>query len=200
VFEEIVIWTRRREFVTDERFLSELKHKGFEPQIVGEIDPPPKSGASWVLRDKRDRRAHEDGGVWISWSRPRGSEGRDGFSVKYVVETFDGRSGWDWYLSCAAAAAIARIAGGKVSIDRAADRDAQAFLADAARDPSMDFRGPESVVDWEARHLDEDGESLEDDDEEEDDETYEDEDLADEDEDDEDEDEEDEDDEDDESE
>lgn len=156
VIEEFVIWGRRRDFVTDAAFLKALADRGFEPQVVGEIDPPPKGGGSWVLRDRRDRRAHEDGGVWISWARPRGGESRDGFPVKYVVETFDGRSGWDWFLSCAVATAIATEAGGKVSTDGSADRDANAFLAEMKKDPATEFHGPESIVDWESEHLDED--------------------------------------------
>src|SRR5512143_627904 len=98
VIEEFVILGRGRESVANEALLAELRTKGFEPQIVGEIDPPPRNGGSWVLRDKRDRRAHEDGGVWVSWTRGRGAERRDEGSVRYVVETFDGRSGYDWFL------------------------------------------------------------------------------------------------------
>lgn len=156
MIEEFAIWGRKRDFVANDALLAELKTRGFEPHIVGEIDPPPKNGGSWVLRDKRDRRAHEDGGVWISWVRPRASESREGFSVKYVVETFDGRSGWDWYLSCAVAAIIAQASQGKVAADGGTDRDAAVFVAELAKDPSTDFRGPESIVDWESKNLDED--------------------------------------------
>ena len=156
-FEEFVVNTRKREFVADDSLLTELKSKGFEPQIVGEIDPPPRHGGSWVLRDKRDRRSHEDGGVWISWTRSR--EG----SVKYVVETFDGRSGYDYFMGIMVAALIADRVKGQVLVDRGPGRDASAFLADVQKDSALQFHGPESAVDWESSHLDEE---VEEDDEE----------------------------------
>lgn len=151
MIEEFVIWGRKRETVANETLLAGLRSRGFEPQIVGEIDPPPKNGGSWVLKDKRDRRVHEDGGVWISWQRTRDG----GAATKYVVETFDGRSGWDWFLSCAVATAIAQAAQGKVSVDGASERDASVFTAELAKDPTTDFHGPESVVDWESKNLEE---------------------------------------------
>lgn len=154
LFEEVVIWGRNREFVTGEPLLDELRKRGFEPQIVGEIDPPPKTGGSWVLKDARDRRRREDDGVWVSWTRPRGGEGRTQFPTRYVIETFDGRSGYDWFLACALAAAIAKTSRGQVSVDGGADREAEAFVADLNKDPAAEFHGPESVVDWEAHNLD----------------------------------------------
>ena len=170
MIEEFVILGRKRETVANEALLDGLRSRGFEPQIVGEIDPPPKNGGSWVLKDKRDRRVHEDGGVWISWQRSRDP----GVSLRYVVETFDGRSGWDWFLSCAVATAIAVGAQGKVSVDGSADKDTASFTAELAKDPTTDFQGPESVVDWESKNLDEEA-----DDEDEDEDDAEDEDYAD---------------------
>lgn len=160
--EEFVILGRKRDYVTDENLLAELRKKGFEPQIVGEIDPPPKNGGSWVLRDKRDRRAHEDGGVWVSWTRLRGSERREDAPVRYMVETFDGRSGYDWFLSVAVASAIASAARGFVKADGGPEQEAGAFLAAIGKDPTAAFLGPESVVDWESQNL-EAGESDEED-------------------------------------
>ena len=170
MFEEIVIWTRRREYVTDERFLAELKHKGFEPVIVGEIDPPPKNGGSWVLKDTRDRRRREDDGVWISWTRPRGGERSGQFPTRYIIETFDGRTGYDWFLACAISAAIAKSARGQVSVDGGSDKEADAFVAELKKDPTTQYNGPESVVDWEAQNLDTD---LDEEDDESDDDDYE---------------------------
>lgn len=170
LFEEVVIWGRNREFVTGEPLLAELRKKGFEPSIVGEIDPPPKNGGSWVLKDTRDRGRREDDGVWISWTRPRGGEGRTQFPARYVIETFDGRSGYDWFLSCAVAEAIAKAAKGQVSVDGGADREAEAFAAELKKDPATQFQGPESVVDWEAHNLETD---VEEEDEDEDEEEYE---------------------------
>lgn len=169
VFEEVVIWGRNREFVTGDPLLAELRSKGFEPQIVGEIDPPPKNGGSWVLKDTRDRRRREDDGVWISWTRPRGGESRNQFPTRYIIETFDGRTGYDWFLSCAVATAIAKNAKGAVSVDGGADKDADAFAAELKKDPSTQFHGPESVVDWEAQNLDTDVDEESDDDEDDDD-------------------------------
>ncbi len=154
--EEFVIQGRKKEYVTDERLLAELRKRGFEPQIVGEIDPPPKQGGSWVLRDKRDRRSHEDGGVWISWQRARHGEGRRDCPTRYVVETFDGRSGYDWFLSVAVTLLIVEAARGVVSADGGPERELTAFQAELAKDPSTRFDGPESVVDWEAQNVEED--------------------------------------------
>lgn len=184
LIEEFVIWGRKGEFVTNDALLVELKKRGFEPQVVGEIDPPPKGGGSWVLRDKRDRRSHEDGGVWITWARSKGAGRRDDAVVKYVVETFDGRSGYDWFLSVATASAIAHASEGVVSADEAPDQDAATFDAAMAKDPSTRFHGPESVTDWESQNLDEDFEEGEEDDDEDEDleDEDEDEDLEDEDE------------------
>jgi hypothetical protein len=173
LFEEVVIWGRNREFVTGEPLLAELRGKGFEPQIVGEIDPPPKSGGSWVLKDARDRRRREDDGVWVSWTRPRGGEGRSQFPTRYVIETFDGRTGYDWFLSCAVAAAIARASRGQVSVDGGSDREAEAFVAELKKDPSAQFQGAESVIDWEAQNLDTDLDEEESEEEESDEEDYE---------------------------
>ena len=164
LFEEVVIWGRNRDFVTGEPLLDELRKRGFEPQIVGEIDPPPKTGGSWVLKDVRDRRRREDDGVWVSWTRPRGGEGRTQFPTRYIIETFDGRSGYDWFLACALAAAIAKTSKGAVSVDGGSDRESEAFVGDLTKDPSTQFQGPESVVDWESHNLD--AEVAEDDDEE----------------------------------
>lgn len=173
VFEEVVIWGRNREFVTGEPLLDELRKRGFEPQIVGEIDPPPRNGGSWVLKDKRDRRRREDDGVWISWTRPRGGESRNQYPTRYVIETFDGRSGYDWFLSCALAEAIAKVSRGQVSVDGGADKEAETFAAELKKDPSTQYVGPESVVDWEAQNLDTDLEEEEDEDEDEEDEALE---------------------------
>lgn len=156
VFEEVVIWGRNRELVTGEPLLEELRRRGFEPQIVGEIDPPPKNGGSWVLKDKRDRARREDDGVWISWTRHRAGEGRHQFPTRYVIETFDGRSGYDWFLSCAVASVIASFSRGQVSVDGGPDREHDAFVAELAKDPATRFHGPESVVDWESQNLDAD--------------------------------------------
>ena len=183
MIEEFVIQGRKKEYVTDERLLAELKKRGFEPQIVGEIDPPPKNGGSWVLRDKRDRRSHEDGGVWIAWTRPRGGEQRRDCPTRYVVETFDGRSGYDWFLSIAVTQAIAEAARGVVSADGGPERELSAFQTDLAKDPSTRFDGPESVVDWEAQNLEEDLDEDEEGEEDDEDEYEEDEEGEDEDED-----------------
>ena len=156
VFEEVVIWGRQRDFVTGDPLLAELRSKGFEPQIVGEIDPPPKNGGSWVLKDTRDRRRREDDGVWISWTRPRGGEGRNQFPTRYVIETFDGRTGYDWFLACAISAAIAKTSRGQVSVDGGSDKEADAFVAELKKDPATQFQGAESVVDWESQNLDTD--------------------------------------------
>lgn len=156
VFEEVVIWGRNREFVTGEPLLEELRRRGFEPQIVGEIDPPPRNGGSWVLKDTRDRRRREDDGVWISWTRPRGGDGRNQHPTRYVIETFDGRTGYDWFISCAVAEVIARTSRGQVSVDGGPDKEADAFATEMKKDPSTQFVGPESVVDWESQNLDTD--------------------------------------------
>ena len=168
VFEEVVIWGRNREFVTGEPLLDELRKSGFEPQIVGEIDPPPRNGGSWVLKDVRDRRRREDDGVWISWTRPRGGEGRNQFPTRYVIETFDGRSGYDWFLSCAVAASIAKFSRGQVSVDGGPDKEHEAFVAELKKDPGTQFVGAESVVDWESQNLDTDLEGADEDEEDED--------------------------------
>ena len=170
-FEEVVIWGRNREFVTGEALLEELRRKGFEPQVVGEIDPPPRNGGSWVLKDKRDRARREDDGVWISWTRPRGGEARNQYPTRYVIETFDGRSGYDWFLSCALAASIARTSRGQVSVDGGPDKDGEVFASELAKDPSTNFVGPESAVDWESQNLDTDVEEDDDDDDDDDEES-----------------------------
>ncbi len=153
MIEEFVISSRNREFLPGEKLLAELSAKGFEPQIVGEIDPPPKNGGSWVLRDRRDRRRHEDGGVWFSWSRPRGSEGRSGFPTQYVVEIFEGHSGYDWFLSIALAGLLAQHGRGRISVDGGAEKEYDSFANEMRKDPQTAFHGPESVVDWEAANL-----------------------------------------------
>ena len=168
VFEEVVIWGRNREFVTGEPLLEELRRRGFEPQIVGEIDPPPRNGGSWVLKDKRDRRRREDDGVWISWTRPRGGESRGQYPTRYVIETFDGRSGYDWFISCAIAEVIAKTSRGQVSVDGGPDKEADAFAAELKKDPSTQYVGPESVVDWESQNLDADLDEAEEDEDEDD--------------------------------
>lgn len=175
VIEEFVVWGRKSEFVADEGLLGELKRRGFEPQVVGEIDPPPKNGGSWVLRDKRDRRSHEDGGVWVAWTRPRGNDRRSDATTKYVIETFDGRSGYDWFLSVALAQVISAAAKGMVSADGGPDTEAAAFASEMSKDPTNRFDGPESVVDWESANL---SENYEDSDDEDDDEDDDDEDAA----------------------